>query len=88
MSIHGKHLIHYLPLGVDSKVFKPVDKNDKKFTDFKKKILGDKEYDFIVFYNSRNINRKRTSNLILAYRMFCDNLTKEEADKCLLIMHT
>jgi len=88
MSVKGKHLIHSVLLGSDSNVFKPIDKNDKKFVEFKKKILGDASYDFIVFYNSRNINRKRTSDLLLAYRMFCDNLTKEEADKCLLIMHT
>lgn len=88
MSVKGKHLVHSVLLGSDSNVFKPIDKTNQKFLDFKKKILGDKSYDFIVFYNSRNINRKRTSNLILAFRMFCDNLSKEEADKCLLIMHT
>ena len=88
MSVKGKHLIHYLTLGVDANVFKPVNKDDKRLVDFKKKILGNKDYNYIIFFNSRNIHRKRVSNLILAYRMFCDSLTKEEADKCLLIMHT
>jgi len=88
MSVNGKHLVHPLLLGVDSNVFKPVDKNSNKYLDFKKKILHNKDYNYIIFYNSRNINRKRVANLILAYRMFCDNLTKEESNKCLLIMHS
>ena len=55
MSVKGKHLVHSVLLGSDSNVFKPIDKTNQKFLDFKKKILGDKSYDFIVFYNSRNI---------------------------------
>ena len=88
MSVKGKHLIHYVPHGIDSQVFKPVDFNDTDLIKFKKSILGNKDYDFICLYNSRNIGRKRTSNIMLAFRTFCDNLPKEKADKCLLILHT
>jgi glycosyltransferase involved in cell wall biosynthesis len=41
-----------------------------------------------MMYNSRNVHRKRTSNIILAYRNFCDNLPKDEAKQCCLLMHT
>jgi glycosyltransferase involved in cell wall biosynthesis len=55
---------------------------------FRKNILKNKEYDFTFFYNSRNINRKRTANIMLAFRTFCDNLPKEKSEKCILILHT
>ena len=85
---NNKVLLHYVPHGINSDVFKPIDKNDKAVKAQKKKLFGDKEYDFVVYYNSRNIQRKRTSNVILAFRAFCDNLTPEQADKCVLLMHT
>jgi len=88
MPIHGKHLLHYLPHGINSKIFKPVHKSDPKFLEMKKRIFGKKNYDFVVFYNSRNINRKRTAQLVLAFRAFCDNLTKEQIEKCVLVLHT
>lgn len=83
-----KILLHYCPHGINSDVFKPVDKDDKALKAHKKKLFGDKKYDFVLYYNSRNIQRKRTSNIILAFRTFCDNLSPEQADKCVLLMHT
>jgi hypothetical protein len=50
--------------------------------------LGGKEYDFILFYNNRNIRRKQPSDVIYSYKLFCDTLPKEQSDKCLLLMHT
>jgi glycosyltransferase involved in cell wall biosynthesis len=88
MPINGKHLLQYLPHGINPDVFKPVHAADPRLQELKKKILGKKEYDFVVFYNSRNINRKRTAQLMLGFRAFCDNLTKEQAQKCALILHT
>jgi glycosyltransferase involved in cell wall biosynthesis len=84
----GKHILHYVPHGINSKVFYPYDEKDARFIARKKDIFQDKKYDYMIFYNSRNINRKRTSNIILAYRAFCDSLPKEKADKCLLFLHT
>ena len=92
--MNGRTLLQYCPHGIDSDIFKPLDqldKNDKEykeFSEFKKRVFGGKEYKFIILYNSRNVHRKRTSNIILAYRQFCDNLPKEEAQKCALILHT
>jgi len=80
-------VIHYVPHGINSKLFFPIPKNDLTLKKKKKELLG-KDYDFVLFYNSRNVQRKRTSNIILAYRAFCDNLPKEQAKKCCLVLHT
>ena len=53
-----------------------------------KKRLTDDKIEFIVFYNNRNIRRKMTGDVILAFKTFCDMLSKEEAEKCCLLMHT
>lgn len=81
-------VIKYVPHGIDSNIFKPVDKNDPKFIEFKEKLFTNKELDFVVFFNSRNIHRKRPGDIILAYRHFCDLIGKEKAKKCGLVMHT
>ena len=86
--LKGKSLLHYVPHGINEDVFKPLDKNDSKLLDFKKKIFGNKEYEYVLFYNNRNIGRKRVSDIILAYRSFCDSLPKKESDKCCLLLHT
>jgi glycosyltransferase involved in cell wall biosynthesis len=86
--IVNKHLLHYVPHGINHEVFKPLDKYDKTLKARKKKLFGDTVYDFVIFYNSRNVQRKKTANTILAFRAFCDNLTPEEASKCVLVLHT
>jgi len=88
MSVKGKHLIHYVPHGINSDCFKPLDKTNDGIQKFRKNIFKDKQYDFVFLYNSRNINRKRTANIMLAFRMFCDNLPKEKSEKCILVLHT
>ncbi len=86
--MNGRTLLQYCPHGIDSDMFHPIEKHDEKFVEFKKRVFGGKEYKFAILYNSRNVHRKRTSNIILAYRQFCDNLPKQDADKCVLILHT
>lgn len=86
--VHNKTLLHYVPHGIDSKTFVPLDKNNPKLIQFKNTIFQGKDYKFVILYNSRNVQRKRTSNIVLAFRAFCDNLTKEEASQCALILHT
>ena len=81
-------VIKYVPHGIDSNIFKPVDKTDPKFVDFKKNLFKDKDIEFVLFYNSRNIHRKRPSDTILAFKIFCDSIGKEKAKKCALVMHT
>lgn len=79
--------ITYVPHGINHEVFKPIDETDKDYLEFKQQVLP-AEVDFVVYHNARNIRRKHTSDMILAYKRFCDTLTKEQADKCALLMHT
>jgi glycosyltransferase involved in cell wall biosynthesis len=78
--------ISYVPHGINENVFKPLE--DKELVDVKKGLFGDKEYDFVLFFNSRNIRRKQPSDVIESFKLFCDKLTKEQSDKCVLVMHT
>jgi glycosyltransferase involved in cell wall biosynthesis len=77
--------VSYVPHGINPETFKPL---SEVSDDVKKLVYGEKEYDFILFYNNRNIRRKQPSDVIYSYKLFCDKLPKEEADKCLLLMHT
>jgi len=78
--------ITYVPHGIDGDKFKPLESvNNPEVNNM---INGNKKYDFVLFYNNRNIRRKQTSDVIYSYRLFCDMLPKEESEKCLLLMHT
>ena len=82
--------VTYIPHGINEKYFYPVsvfDDEHKQVESMKKRLTDDK-IEFIVFYNNRNIRRKMTGDVILAFKTFCDMISKEEADKCALLMHT
>ena len=81
-------IIKYIPHGLNHEIFKPLDKTTPELIEFKKKIFGDKKYDFVLFFNSRNILRKRTSDAILAYRYFIDQLPEDQAKNCCFLLHT
>ena len=78
--------VSYVPHGINQDVFKPLE--DNELIDVKKDLFGDKEYDFVLFFNSRNIRRKQPADVIESFKLFCDKLTKEQSDKCVLVMHT
>ena len=84
----NKTLLHLVPHGISKITFHPLSDDDANLKKRRKEIFGEKDYNFVLFYNSRNVQRKRTSNIILAYKAFCDNLTKEESAKCVLLLHT
>ena len=73
--------ISYVPHGINPDTFKPLE--DKELIDVKKGLFGDKEYDFVLFFNSRNIRRKQIPDTILAYKYFIDQLPVEKAKKYL-----
>lgn len=83
-------VITYVPHGINEKTFYPINKDSieyKKVLEMKSELgVADKE--FILFWNSRNLHRKRPADLILAYKEFCDRIGKEAAKKCALVMHT
>ena len=80
-------IITYVPHGINEKQFYPIENQDE-LLETKKKIFGNKEFDFTVFFNSRNIRRKCISDLMAAHKLFLDSLPKEKADKVALVLHT
>ena len=81
-------IVKYVPHGLDHKIFKPLNRKDSELVNFKKNLFKGKDYDFVLFFNSRNIRRKQIPDTILAYRHFIDKLTDEQANKCALVLHT
>jgi glycosyltransferase involved in cell wall biosynthesis len=73
----------YIPHGV-SQLFKPLQSDNEKLINFRKKYNLDK-YDFVVLWNNRNIRRKVPGDLILAFSEFAK---RNEDKKVLLFMHT
>ena len=83
--------VQYVPHGVNTKDFYTItalhpDYNE--YDEFESSFKRTHNVDFVIFWNNRNIRRKHPADLILAYKLFCDNLPKEKAKKCCLFMHT
>ena len=81
-------LIKYVPHGLNHDIFKPIDTENNEFKEFKNQIFKGKEYDFVLFFNSRNIRRKQIPDTLLAYKYFIDTLPEEKAQKCAFLLHT
>ena len=76
--------VSYVPHGINPNTYKPVEVPK----DFRKNVLGDKDYKFVLFWMNRNIRRKQPSDVIWAFKMFVDGLPEEDRDKVCLVMHT
>lgn len=77
-------VIKYIPHGINKDVFKPVE--HKVVMESKIRILGEENKDkFVLFYNSRNMRRKNTSDTIRAFKLFLDKIEKKDA---ILLLHT
>ena len=76
--------VSYVPHGINSELYKPVEVPK----DFKESVFGDKEYEFVLYWNNRNIRRKQPVDVILAFDKFVQQLPKEKQDKVCLLMHT
>ena len=76
--------VDYVPHGINSNIYKPADVSEE----FRKEILGDKQYDFVLYWSNRNIRRKQPADVIVAFKEFCDRIGKEKAEKVCLLMHT
>ena len=83
-------IIEYVPHGLNTDVFYPITNkdNNKEYQEFKRNIFKGKDYEFMVFFNSRNIRRKQIPDTILAYNQFVETLTKEQREKVVLVLHT
>jgi glycosyltransferase involved in cell wall biosynthesis len=88
------HRITYVPHGIDTDIFQPIDEKHKHYEALKfesSKLKGDNSDKFVVMWNNRNIHRKHPGDVILAYKHFCQLVDKNGGDAakdCLLFMHT
>jgi hypothetical protein len=82
--------LSYVPHGINPKKFyKITDEVElEELTKVREQLFRGKDIQFSVLYNSRNIIRKQTSDVLLAFNHFVQKLTPEERDKVILIMHT
>jgi glycosyltransferase involved in cell wall biosynthesis len=85
--------IVYLPHGVDHvNKFYPIAEDDTEGTELMSKVkadtLGGLDLDFTVFYNARNLRRKMTSDVLLAYNHFLQKLSPKEREGCRIVLHT
>ena len=76
--------VSYVPHGINSNLYKPVEVPE----DFRKSVLGEKKYDFVLYWNNRNIRRKQPVDVLFAFEEFVKGLPEEKRDKVCLLMHT
>jgi glycosyltransferase involved in cell wall biosynthesis len=81
-------ILEYVPHGLNHNIFKPLEKDNTELLEFKKNLFKGKEYNFVAFFNSRNIRRKQVPDTIWSFVQFVDKLPLEEAKKCALVLHT
>ena len=84
-------VLKYVPHGINEKYFYPIldfHPEYQALQEFKKDALGNKEYEYVLLYNARNIRRKSVPDLMLGYQQFCEKIGPEKASKCALLLHT
>ena len=84
-------VIKYVPHGINEKYFFPITSDKPEYLslqEIKKQVYGNKEYDFTLLYNARNIRRKSVSDLMLAWKIFVDELPEDKAKKTAFVLHT
>jgi len=84
----NKVLIKYIPHGLNHEKFHPISNDDRGLQEFKSKLTKNREKNFILLFNSRNIRRKSIPDTLLAWKYFLDKLSKKQKEECLLILHT
>ena len=87
----SEKVIKYVPHGINEKLFFPISQEHPEYLavqEFKKRLFGEKTYDFALLYNARNIRRKSVPDLMLAWKIFRDKLPQDKKDKACLVMHT
>jgi glycosyltransferase involved in cell wall biosynthesis len=87
----AERVIKYVPHGINEKFFFPINESHPEYLalqEFKTQLYEGKTYDFNLLYNARNIRRKSVPDLMLAWKIFIDQLPEDKAKKCALTMHT
>jgi glycosyltransferase involved in cell wall biosynthesis len=83
--------IKYVPHGINENYFFPITTDKPEYLalqEFKKQLFSNKQYDFTLLYNARNIRRKSVPDLMLAWKIFIDELPEEKAKKTAFVLHT
>lgn len=73
----------YIPHASNANVFKPLP--EEVIRAKRKEILKQHADKFVVFYNSRNARRKKTSDVLKTFKQLCNQVGQ---DKCFLFMKT
>jgi len=81
-------VIDYVPHGINTKYYFPIEEDNQQLIDFKKQLFSGRDIEFALLFNSRNIRRKQIPDTMLAWKYFIDTLPQEKADKCVLVLHT
>jgi glycosyltransferase involved in cell wall biosynthesis len=88
----AKTYLAYIPHGIDTKKFYPIQPDDVEGTQLLEKIksetLQNLDIEFMVFYNARNLRRKMTSDVLLAYNHFLMQLSESQRERCRIVLHT
>lgn len=77
----------YVPHGINHNIFKKLEPSPELEL-FKSRLFRGEDVEFSILYNNRNIRRKMTSDIILAFKLFTSKLTPEQVGKTRLVMHT
>jgi len=80
--------VAYVPHGINTKYYRPLKEED--YSQLRHYIFGSKKPEFVALYNSRNIGRKMTSDLILGFKTFLDELKGlgKSTEDVYLLLHT
>ena len=76
----------YVPHAVNSSVFDIIE-DENQIRRLREEHFGSDEK-FVIMWNNRNAKRKQTGTLIHWYHGFLNQLPKEQAEKCILLLHT
>ena len=83
--------VQWVPHGINTNAFYPITPlhpQAPQFEDWSQRFKTQHNCDFVIFWNNRNIRRKQPGDLILSYKHFCDQLTPEQAKRCILVLKT
>lgn len=83
-------IIKYIPHGINETFFFPItsDKSEYLALEAFEKNVFKRSYKYKLLYNARNIRRKSTSDLLLAWKIFIDKIPEDQAKECILVLHT
>jgi hypothetical protein len=90
MTTDSKVFLKYIPHGINQRnFFKPeTPEQFNELAELRTNLFGKADVDFVVLYNNRNIRRKMTGDVILAFWEFHKTLTPAQAAKTRLLLHT